>query len=745
MTSVVFPFTAIVGQADLKLALLLNAVSPNVGGVLIQGERGNAKTTAVRALADLLPPIPVVPGCPYRCDPAMPFSFCPHCQGEPWTGEVDYVRPPFVELPLGTTEERLLGHPDLEALLSDGKPRFVPGLLAQAHRGILYVDEVNLLDDHLVDNLLDAAASGWNRVEREGFSIVHPARFMLVGTMNPEEGELRPQLNDRFGLAVPVTTPQQVDERIAIMERRLAFAEDPAAFSAVWRDAQEQLAQRLYRARRLLPQVRLSRERMAEAAQLALAAGTEGMRADLAICETARALAAYDGRVEVTADDVRQAARLALFHRARGPWEPEPDPSDGGGDGEGDGNINNHRSATVSTGSSADGVGGHETSTAGSSAAPLEGQETASGNGNGTAESAGTWTPPTSHDGTDGQLYAGVDREVPPSGENVRGDTEQPQHVSWNGMDTPWFTDNAKDIPEFVFPLTPWLSVDSAPLAEQGEQPGRQEVRRFSGPASKGMKTTVNHPAKGRPVGARRMERGTLSVGVRIDWPKTVYATAVRQSGSWPLRIRPEDVWRKTLRLRRRRLTFFLLDASGSMAGYERMAQVKGAVLALAEAAYRRRDLMALAAFRDGRMDVLQLPTRSIEAFKTALAALATGGDTPLALGLRKSRQWLWRWNKKQPHWQPQLILFTDGRVNPTAEHPLADRLAPGLTGALAEVLTAARQLAVDGCSGAVVDAEGGWFRFGGARRIAEAMQVPCYSLEEIMADECWVERSRVG
>ncbi|WP_010268890.1 ATP-binding protein, partial [Paenibacillus senegalensis] len=334
-----YPFSAIVGQDTVKLALLLNAVSPSTGGVLIQGEKGNAKSTAVRALAKLLPPIAVVPGCPLSCDPEEPFSFCPHCRGVPYTGEPAEAQAPFIEIPLGTSEDRLLGHMDLDAALNRGDRFFEAGLLARAHRGVLYVDEINLLPDHLVDILLDAAASGWNHVERDGFSVSHPARFILVGTMNPEEGELRPQLLDRFGLSVEVTTPQDVPSRTEIMKRRLAYEQSPAQFAGQWAGEEDQLRAHLRQARRAFGDMELPAARLEQVARICLQAQTEGMRADLVICEAAKSLAAFRGHPAVTAQDVREAAPLALFHRSAHPWHPDPEPDGSGSDGSGDGSA----------------------------------------------------------------------------------------------------------------------------------------------------------------------------------------------------------------------------------------------------------------------------------------------------------------------------------------------------------------------------------------------------------------------
>ncbi|MEW2314952.1 putative cobaltochelatase [Streptomyces bauhiniae] len=310
-----FPFTAVVGQQDLQLALLLNAVAPNIGGVLVRGEKGTAKSTAVRALAALLPQVEVVAGCRFSCDPASPDPTCPD---GPHTGEGAEARDArMVELPVGASEDRLVGALDIERALAEGVKAFEPGLLAAANRGILYVDEVNLLHDHLVDVLLDAAAMGASYVEREGVSVRHAARFLLVGTMNPEEGELRPQLLDRFGLTVEVAASREPDERVEVVRRRLAYDDDPAAFAARWADEERGVRQRIVAARELLPKVRLGDGALKQIAATCAAFEVDGMRADIVMARTATALAAWDGRSDVLAEDVRQAALLALPHRRR--------------------------------------------------------------------------------------------------------------------------------------------------------------------------------------------------------------------------------------------------------------------------------------------------------------------------------------------------------------------------------------------------------------------------------------------
>ncbi|WP_128377909.1 putative cobaltochelatase [Streptomyces cavernae] len=313
--TVPFPFTAVVGQDDLRLALLLNAVSPAVGGVLVRGEKGTAKSTAVRALSALLPEVDVVPGCRFSCDPGAPDPACPDGPHETGAGVRRASR--MVELPVGASEDRLVGALDIERALAEGVKAFEPGLLADAHRGILYVDEVNLLHDHLVDLLLDAAAMGASYVEREGVSVRHAARFLLVGTMNPEEGELRPQLLDRFGLTVEVAASREPEQRVEVVRRRLAYDDDPEGFAARWADEEAAVRARIVAARDLLPSVRLGDGALRQIAATCAAFEVDGMRADIVMARTATALAAWAGRTDVLAEDVRQAALLALPHRRR--------------------------------------------------------------------------------------------------------------------------------------------------------------------------------------------------------------------------------------------------------------------------------------------------------------------------------------------------------------------------------------------------------------------------------------------
>lgn len=322
----VYPFMAIVGQEEMKLALILNIINPTLSGVLIRGEKGTAKSTAVRALARILPEIGKIRDCPFHRGPEEKTDVCQdciktHCRDlvlHSTTGP-DIVREGIrvIELPVGATEDRVVGTMDMEQALKKGEKQVEPGILAAAHRGILYVDEVNLLDDHVVDVLLDSAAMGVNTIEREGISFSHPARFTLVGTMNPEEGELRPQLLDRFGLCVNISGITDPDARVSIMERRIAFDENPESFVRLWEDESRNLVETINRAKALYPEVTCSRQRLYEIASYCLDVGVDGHRGDIIILKTAKTLAAYEGRTAVESSDIEKAAVLALPHRVR--------------------------------------------------------------------------------------------------------------------------------------------------------------------------------------------------------------------------------------------------------------------------------------------------------------------------------------------------------------------------------------------------------------------------------------------
>ena len=315
-----FPFSAIVGQEDMKLGLILNIADPKLGGVLAFGEKGTAKSTAVRAIAGLLPEIAIVKGCRFRCDPDDISTMCENCRERINSGEIlerEYVPMRVVDLPVSATEDRVVGTLDLEEAIQHGKKKFDPGILADANRGILYVDEVNLLDDHIVDLLLDSAAMGVNTVEREGVSYSHPARFILVGTMNPEEGELRPQLLDRFGLSVRIAGIQDPEKRVQIIKYRTAYDENPEVFCRQFADKEAEIANKLVDARAHLKNVLISDEVLLKIAEISVALGIDGHRGDLTLMKAIRAYAALNGRCEAEEQDILKVAHMVFLHRMR--------------------------------------------------------------------------------------------------------------------------------------------------------------------------------------------------------------------------------------------------------------------------------------------------------------------------------------------------------------------------------------------------------------------------------------------
>ncbi|MFF4551472.1 putative cobaltochelatase [Streptomyces sp. NPDC001422] len=596
-----FPFTAVVGQDDLRLALLLNAVSPAVGGVLVRGEKGTAKSTAVRALSALLPAVEVVTGCRFSCDPAAPDPACPD---GPHEVEASSTRPArMVELPVGASEDRLVGALDIERALSEGVKAFEPGLLADAHRGILYVDEVNLLHDHLVDLLLDAAAMGASYVEREGVSVRHAARFLLVGTMNPEEGELRPQLLDRFGLTVEVAASREPDQRVEVVRRRLAHDDDPAAFVARWADEEAEVRARIVAARALLPSVRLGDGALRQIAATCAAFEVDGMRADIVTARTATALAAWAGRTDVLAEDVRQAALLALPHRRR------RNPFDAPGLDE------DKLDETLEEFSGSDGDGGD----GGPDDEPDPDPDGPGGGGQ----------PP--QEGPDDGSPAG---DVPAQGEPSE-DGQAPAGRS---------------------------AAEQSPV--RAAEPFRTKVLSVpglgEGAAGRRSRARTEH---GRTTGSRR-PRGALT---KLHLAATVQAAAPHQlargrSGRG-LVVRRDDLRQATREGREGNLVLFVVDASGSMAARQRMSAVKGAVLSLLLDAYQRRDKVGLVTFRGSAAEVALPPTSSVDAAAVRLESLPTGGRTPLSAGLLRAHEVLRVERLRDSARRPLVVVVTDGRA----------------------------------------------------------------------------------
>ncbi|MFH7335551.1 putative cobaltochelatase [Streptomyces sp. KHY 26] len=592
-----FPFTAVVGQDDLRLALLLNAVSPAVGGVLVRGEKGTAKSTAVRALSALLPKVAVVPGCRFSCDPGAPDPACPDGPHEAGPGGERPAR--MVELPVGASEDRLVGALDIERALAEGVKAFEPGLLADAHRGILYVDEVNLLHDHLVDLLLDAAAMGASYVEREGVSVRHASKFLLVGTMNPEEGELRPQLLDRFGLTVEVAASREPEQRVEVVRRRLAYDDDPGGFAARWAGEEAAVRHRIAAARELLPRVRLGDGALRQIAATCAAFEVDGMRADIVMARTAAALAAWAGRTDVLAEDVRQAALLALPHRRR----RNPFDAPGLDEDKLDETLEQFAGEDRENGDDGDGDG---------------------------------------DDDPDGP--GGGGRPAPESGPEGGGDTAARPEAGAGGEPRPTGGGEQSAVRAAEPFRTRVLSV-----------PGVGE-----GAAGRRSRARTEH---GRTTGARRpggaLTKLHLAATVRAAAP---YQRARGRSGPG-LVIRRDDLRQASREGREGNLVLFVVDASGSMAARQRMGAVKGAVLSLLLDAYQRRDKVGLVTFRGAGAQVALPPTSSVDAAAVRLESLPTGGRTPLAAGLLKAHEVLRVERLRDPARRALMVVVTDGRA----------------------------------------------------------------------------------
>ncbi|PVG84373.1 magnesium chelatase [Nocardioides gansuensis] len=604
-----YPFSAVVSSDDMALALVLTTISPEVGGVLVRGEKGTAKSTMVRALAGVLPPIDVVAGDRFASRPGETSP-----DGDwPLDAAIETRPVRLVELPVGATEDRVLGSLHLSRALSDGVAEYEPGLLARAHRGILYVDEVNLLHDHLVDLLLDAAAMGRSTVERDGVSVEHAARFVLVGTMNPEEGELRPQLLDRFGLTVEVAAPRDPALRAEVVRRRMAFDASPEAFAASYAEPERALTDRIAGARKLVGEVELSDDSLLTIAELCAAFDVDGLRADLVTARAAVAHAAWCGRTSVTRDDIRVAARLALPHRRRRnpfdapgldeelldqvlgdddpepPTDPEPDP---------------------------DGPGG--------------GEPTDSDSSEGSSAEEGSPDAPVVEKGRQGPSRDQAPADQPSAGTPVAAGA----------------------------PYRPRLFTVAGTGA--GE----------SGRRSRAVTET------GRRVGARKSQGPGGSIHLLETLRAAAPHQHARGRTSGPVRFAEQDLRLATREGRESNLVLFCVDASGSMAARKRMEQVKTAILSLLLDAYQRRDKVGLVTFRGAAADLALPPTHSVEIAARRLDDLPAGGRTPLAEGLLEAADVLRRERLRDPRRRPLLVVVTDGRATHGSEAVARSRQA---------------------------------------------------------------------
>jgi magnesium chelatase subunit D len=603
-STIVYPFSAIIGQDQMKLALLLNAIDPHIGGVLIRGEKGTAKSTAVRALAALLPEIRGVKGCPYFCDPSYPAGLCARCK-ENTGGPLAWVsrKVKVADLPLNATEDMVLGGIDFGAAVKSGHRQFQPGLLAKANRGILYIDEVNLLDDHIVDVILDASGSGENVVEREGISYRHPASFILVGTMNPEEGELRPQFLDRFGLCIRMTGETDPEKRVELMKRREEYDNAPDAFLKHFDEENRRIANKIAGSRQILSDVRLSKKLRIFITELCLENNVAGHRADIVIERTAAALAAYEGRVEIGEDDVKRAAELALSHRRRDAAPPPPPPP------------------------------------------PEQPKEDSQDN----EENQEEQQEQDQHDHEENQT----------SDQENRSTREMPEmDFDESDSDEPDQRGDENSSREQIFEIGSTFKVRR--IAPEKDR----ILRRGSGKRSR----TRTAQKQGRYIKSTLPKgQGDIALDATLR-AAAPYQLSRRGegggNGNLAVFIKEQDLREKVREKRVGNFILFLVDASGSMGARARMVASKGAILSLLLDAYQKRDRVAMVSFRNREAAVNLPPTSSIETAAKLLEEMPVGGRTPLSAGLIKGYDLVRIRLLKEPSSRPIFIIITDGKTN---------------------------------------------------------------------------------
>ncbi len=601
-----FPFSAIIGQSDLKLALMLNSVNPRIGGVLIRGEKGTAKSTIVRSMADLLPEISVRKGCAFNCDPKGSFQ-CPVCRAANGSDNLILRRKKVITLPLNATEDRVAGGMDFEKAVMHGRRILQPGLLARAHQGILYVDEINLLDDHIVDIILDAAASGENRVEREGISLAHPSQFLLVGTMNPEEGDVRPQLLDRFGFCVEVSAEQDIEKRMELMVLRERYDFDPEGFRQEYESDTRAISEAIVNAVELLPLVRMPGHMRSFIAELCTTNHVAGHRADLVLEQGAMAHAALKGRAEVTVDDIQAVAHFVLLHRKQEvsdppPPPPPPEPPENENQDDKDQEPENDE--------------------------PEENKEQEQED-----------NPENNAQGPEPEESSQEDVDPDDTDSDQESDTQPP--VSENDAET-------------VFEIGEPFKVKKI------ESKKDRTLRRGSGRRSR---TRVSQK-QGRYVKST-MNRGSND----IAFDATLRAAAPFQKNrdipdGLCVALISSDIREKIREKKMGNFLLFVVDASGSMGARGRMSASKGAILSLLLDAYQKRDKVAMISFRKTEA-VVNLPvTSSIELAATYLSQMPVGGRTPLSAGLEKASQMIKNVRYRDPASRPIVIIITDGRSN---------------------------------------------------------------------------------
>jgi magnesium chelatase subunit D len=608
----ILPFTAIVGQEKMKKSLILNAINPRIGGVLIRGEKGTAKSTAVRALAELLPEIEMVNGCPFNCNPYDVGEMCDLCYAKKTNGEdleVVMRRMWVVDLPLGATEDRVVGSIDVEKAIKEGIKALEPGILAAANRGILYIDEVNLLDDHVADVILDSAAMSINVVEREGVSVSHPSKFILVGTMNPEEGELRPQLLDRFGLQASVESIDDADKRVEIVKLVGSFERDLEAFRARFDENQKELREKIVQAKQIVNEVEISDDLLKISADTCIKLGVRTHRAEIVIDRTAKTIAALDGRKKVTFEDIKEAIELALPHRMRRkPFEPPSLDTE---------KLDEMMSETKKQ---------HKE----------EKQE-------------------------DKQQQRKEREEKREKKEN-----DEHKHKNEQLDKNPKGQDDNNDMKEQE-PQKESLFNIGDPIDTQAVRQKQKKDKTYRRKISGRRVPTLSLRNNGKYV-RHGFPKGEIK-DVALDATIRASAPYQKERGSdtdsdLAVVIKTQDIREKIRVGKVSTATMFVVDASGSMGANRRMESAKGAVLSLLLDSYQQRDKVGMVAFRGNQADTLLPLCSSMDLAYKRLKELPTGGRTPLAAGLEKGLNLLLNEKQKDEGAIPVLLLISDGRAN---------------------------------------------------------------------------------
>lgn len=662
MKNLIFPFTAIVGQEEIKKSLILNAINPGIGGVLIKGDKGTGKTTAVRALADLLPLIPVVKGCPFNCDPYDQDSTCEICRSK--NLEIEEKKMKVVELPLGSTEDRVVGSIDINKALKEGVKSLEPGILAEANRNILYVDEINLLDDHLVDVLLDAAAYGVNNVEREGISISHPSQFILVGTMNPAEGELRPQLADRIGLHIIVSSIHDIKDRVAIMERREKFEKNPEEFKKHFAKDQNQLLDKIVSARKLISRVQIDNDLMELIARICLEAGVDGHRADIAVLKTSKAVAAYNGRKEVNEEDLIEAITLVLGERIPGKSQDpdkvcrqmdkaksemerekekqkEEEKEKQKEDESDDGNDNGDKTQNLDEEGESQENGGEESPQQQSDSNDSNPKDSNQGPNQDEKQDSDQLNGAQEQDTNPDEASEGSGERSPVSQASSEGGTSPGSNDEEKGQK--FFSENKNQA--IIEPSE--MGIDIKKLLKVK---GKKKERLYG-------KRVESKTEKGKYVRSRYSTQKPRDIAIDA----TLRAAALKSQGE--IMVEPQDLREKVRKHGARASIALVVDISGSMFSEKKAIRVKGILNQIVQDAQRHKDKLSIIGFKGKEAEIIIPTTKRASAFQNKVDEIRVGGTTPLASGLKKGLEILSQ-EKKRDEYVPMMVILTDGMPN---------------------------------------------------------------------------------